>query len=128
MSVRMIFDSGQQYSGRAFTDCMQGARTHAISVVRAQRGMRWNSDDGVTLDILAPSLPTLVDTGDDINENSIVTRLTYFDGSRTFRELFMGDAGEASEARLLASGADLHADVRLCSTYSFAAGQAPIFN
>jgi competence protein ComEC len=28
-----------------------------------------------------------------------------------FRELFMGDAGESSEARLLASGADLHADV-----------------
>ena len=28
-----------------------------------------------------------------------------------FRELFMGDAGESSEARLLASGADLRADV-----------------
>jgi hypothetical protein len=37
----------------------------------------------------------LVATGDDINENSIVTRLTYSEGSRTFRELFMGDAGEA---------------------------------
>jgi len=28
-----------------------------------------------------------------------------------YRELFMGDAGESSEARLLASGTDLHADV-----------------
>ena len=28
-----------------------------------------------------------------------------------FRELFMGDAGESSEARLLASGTDLRADV-----------------
>jgi competence protein ComEC len=90
---------------------MAGARAHAIPVVRAQRGMRWNSGDGVTLDILAPSLPTLIDTGDDINENSIVTRLTYFNGSQAFRELFMGDAGEASEARLLASGVELRADV-----------------
>ncbi len=30
------------------------------------------TDDGVTLDILAPSLPVLADTGDDINENGIV--------------------------------------------------------
>jgi competence protein ComEC len=64
-------------------------------------------DDGVTLDILAPSLPVLADTGDDVNENSIVAMLRYND----FRELFMGDAGESSEARLLASGTDLHADV-----------------
>ena len=49
---------------------MQGARTNAIPIVRVQRGMRWNTDDGVRLDILAPSLPTLVDTGDDINETA----------------------------------------------------------
>ena len=30
---------------------------------------------------------------------------------KDFRELFMGDAGEADEARLLAFGDDLHADV-----------------
>ena len=47
------------------------------------------------------------DTGDDINENSIVAMLYYND----FRELFMGDAGESSEARLLASGVELRADV-----------------
>ncbi len=106
MPVRAIFDSGQQYSGRAFGDCMHGATTHGVQIVRPQRGYRW-SDDGVTLDILAPSPPALADTGDDINENSIVAMLHY----KGFRELFMGDAGESSEARLLAIGADLHADV-----------------
>jgi competence protein ComEC len=102
----MLFDSGQQYDGRAFRDCMHEAATHGVQIVRPQRGYRW-SDDGVTLDILAPSLPVLADTGDDINENSIVAMLSY----NHFRELFMGDAGESSEARLLASGTDLHADV-----------------
>jgi competence protein ComEC len=106
MPVRMLFDSGQQYDGRAFRDCMHEAATHGVSIARPQRGYRW-TDDGVTLDILAPSLPVLADTGDDINENSIVAMLRYND----FRELFMGDAGESSEARLLASGVDLHADI-----------------
>ena len=127
MPVRMIIDSGQRYSGRAFTDCMQDAHAHDIPVVRAQRGMHWNTDDGVTLDILAPSLPTLVDTGDDINENSIVTRLTYVGGSQTFRELFMGDAGEASEARLLASGVDLRADVLKVGHHGSRYASAPAF-
>jgi competence protein ComEC len=106
MPVRMLFDSGQQYDGRAFRDCMHEAATHGVQIVRPQRGYRW-TEDGVTLDILAPSLPVLADTGDDINENSIVAMLNY----QGFRELFMGDAGSSSEARLLADGVDLHADV-----------------
>jgi hypothetical protein len=36
--------------------------------------MRWTLADGVTLDVLAPSLPFLADTGDDVNENSILGR------------------------------------------------------
>jgi competence protein ComEC len=133
MPVGMIFDSGQKYAGRAYNDAMAAAKSHAVQVIRVRRGIHWASGDGVTLDVLAPLLPTLIDTGDDINENSIVTRLTYFDGSRTFRELFMGDAGEASEARLLASGADLRADVlevghhgsRYASTAAFIAAVHP---
>jgi beta-lactamase superfamily II metal-dependent hydrolase len=46
--------------------------------------MQWTSGDGVTLEVLAPSMPFLVDTGDDVNENSIVVMLRA-DG---FRELF----------------------------------------
>jgi competence protein ComEC len=96
--VGMLFDSGQAYAGRAYRDAMMAAHSHGVAVVLARRGMRWTSGDGVTLDVLAPSMPFLADTGDDVNENSIVVMLRY----RAFRELFMGDAGEASEARLLA--------------------------
>ena len=91
--------------------------------------MRWTSSDGVTFDVLSPSLPFLVDTGDDVNENSIVVMLHY----HGFRELFMGDAGEASEARLLASKSDVHANVlkvghhgsRYASTAAFIAAVDP---
>jgi competence protein ComEC len=129
MPVQMIFDSGQTYSGRAYRDAMAAAHSRGIPVVLARRGMHWISSDGVVLDVLAPSLPFLVDTGDDVNENSIVIVLHY----RRFRELFMGDAGEASEARLLASGDDLQADAlkvghhgsRYASTPDFAAAVHP---
>ena len=129
MPVGMIFDSGQAYSGRAYRDAMAAARSHHVPVVLARRGMRWISGDGVTLEVLAPSMPFLADTGDDVNENSIVVMLR----AHGFRELFMGDAGEASEARLLASGIDLHADAvkvghhgsRYASTIGFVAAVHP---
>ena len=91
----MLFDSGQTYGGRAYRDCIASARAHQVPIVIARRGMRWTSDDGVTLDVLAPEMPFLADTGDDVNENSIVVMLH----AGSFRELFMGDAD------------DLHADV-----------------
>ncbi len=129
MPVGMIFDSGQAYSGRAYRDAIAAAHSHGVPVVFARRGMRWTSGDGVTLDVLAPQLPFLADTGDDVNENSIVVMLGY----GKFRELFMGDAGEASEARLLVAGDDLHADVvkvghhgsRYASTPAFVVGVNP---
>ncbi len=129
MPVGMIFDSGQAYSGRAYRDAIAAAHTHGVPVVLARRGMQWTSGDGVTLEVLAPSMPFLADTGDDVNENSIVVMLRA-DG---VRELFMGDAGEASEARLVAAGIDLHADAvkvghhgsRYASTTGFVAAVHP---
>ena len=93
--------------------------------------MRWASEDGVELDLLAPSIPFLADTGDDVNENSIVTMLHYHE----FRELFMGDAGEANEERLLSAGDNLRADVvkvghhgsAYASTLSFASHVRPAY-
>lgn len=92
--------------------------------------------DGVTLDVLAPSRPFLGDTGDDVNENSIVAMLQYGrPNGREFRALFTGDAGEAREAQLLASGVDLRADElkvghhgsRYASTPAFVAAVSPQF-
>jgi competence protein ComEC len=112
LRVDAIADSGQRYSGRAYVDCLAAARERGVPVRVVRAGMRWQTDDGVVLDALAPSEPFLADTGDDVNENSIVMRLSYvLPGGRTYRALLTGDAGEGSEARLLAHGADLRADL-----------------
>lgn len=129
MPVGMIFDSGQSYHGRAYRDAVTAAHEHGVPIILARRGMRWKTEDGVVVNVLAPSTPFLTDTGDDVNENSIVVMLRY----RDFRELFMGDAGEASEARLLAGGDDLHANAikvghhgsRYASTPAFVAAVRP---
>jgi competence protein ComEC len=56
----------------------------------------------------------LVDTGDDVNENSIVARLTYAREGKPFTALFMGDAGMARESELI-DNIDLRADFRISS-------------
>lgn len=134
LHVDGVLDSGQHYSGRAFADCLRAAQQRHVPMAIARDGMRWSSNDGVTLETIAPSDPPLTDTGDDVNENSIVLRLSYAtrEGTR-FRALFMGDAGEASEARLLAHSVDLRADLlkvghhgsRYASTEAFLASVHP---
>jgi len=112
LRVDTIADSGQQYGGRAYVDCLAAARERGVPVRVVRAGMQWQTDDGVVLDVLAPSEPFLADTGDDVNENSIVLRLSYrLPDGRAYRALFTGDAGEGSEARLLARGADVRADL-----------------
>jgi competence protein ComEC len=134
MPVDAILDSGQPYGGRAYRDCITAAHAHHVPIVTAYPEMRWSSGDGLALEVLAPGRPFLADTGDDVNENSIVAMLHYRrpDG-REFRTLFTGDAGEARESQLLAGGVDLRADVlkvghhgsKYASTAAFVAAVAP---
>lgn len=134
MPVDAILDSGQSYGGRAYRDCMAATHAHHVPIIIAHPGMRWSSGDGVVLDVLAPGRPFLADTGDDVNENSIVAMLHYRrpDG-REFRALFTGDAGQNREAQLLATRVDLRADVlkvghhgsQYASTPAFVAAVAP---
>jgi competence protein ComEC len=113
LHVVAIGDSGQPYGGRAFRDCVGASRRRAVPVVRVRRGMHYSTDDGVTLDALAPDEPLLADGKNDVNENSVVLMLQYrcTRCPRPFRMLFTGDAGAQSEARMLATGAGLGADV-----------------
>ena len=107
MPVDAIADSGQRYGGTAFTDCMHEAAAHRVLVRIARCGDGYATGDGVTLSVLSPCGALLADGKDDVNENSIVAMLRY----GTFRMLFTGDAGFATEERLLRAGTDLRADV-----------------
>ena len=122
--VDAILDSGQSYGGRAYRDCIAAAHAHRVPVVIARPGMRWSSGDGVTLDVFAPQRPFLADTGDDVNENSIVAMLHYRrpDG-REFRALFTGDAGESARSATARDAASTYAPT--CSRSATTARATP---
>jgi competence protein ComEC len=129
LHVDAIGDSGQTYGGRAFRDCMTAAHNRRVPVMLVRRGMHYATDDGVTLDALGPEEPLLTDGTNDVNENSVVLRLTYRCAAcaRPFRMLFMGDAGAQSEARMLAAGANLEADALKVGHHGSAYSSTPAF-
>jgi beta-lactamase superfamily II metal-dependent hydrolase len=128
--VAMLFDSGSNTEvehteiasppGGSCDSDRHRATRHALGI-RGRRRARF------TRTVCAVSC----DTGDDVNENSTVTMLHY----HAFRELFMGDAGEANVERLLSAGDNLQADVvkighhgsAYASTSSFALHVRPAY-
>jgi hypothetical protein len=79
---------------------------------KAEPGKKYDLGGGAVLSVLAPSEPFFTKDqmkggGNDTNANSIVLRLDYGD----FSMLFMGDAEEQTEARLVSKDLELKAQV-----------------
>ncbi len=106
LRVGEFADSGQHYGGHAYQDAVATARAEGVATAYPRAGDVW-SLDGVALRFLGPSLPLIVNSRNDINENSVAFTLRY--GS--FCMLFTGDAGAAAEERFLMEGADLRCTV-----------------
>ena len=129
LRVGVILDGGQTYGGHAYRDCLAEARAHRVPVHVASAGEVYRFDHEIALRILAPSAPYFTDGANDVNENSIVALLEYRCAAcaSPLRALFMGDAGAQSEARLLASGIDLHAEVLKVGHHGSAYSSSPAF-
>ncbi len=84
-------------------------RERQIRWIRAQRGVIFRSrPDDATSQCSHPELPLVTGTSSDINNNSIVLRVTFGNVAM----LLTGDAQSEAEARLLShGGADLRADI-----------------
>ena len=129
LRVDAIADSGQDYGGRAFRDCLAAARSHHLPVVLVRKGMHYDTGDGVTFDALAPEEPLLAEGRNDVNENSVVLMMAYrcVGCATPFRMLFTGDAGAQTEARMLASRADVRADILKVGHHGSAYSSMPAF-
>jgi competence protein ComEC len=129
LRVDAIGDSGQEYGGRAFRDCLAAARARHVPLILVRKGMHYETGDGVAFDALAPERPLLAGGRNDVNENSVVLLMTYRCAACTkpFRMLFTGDAGAQAEARILASGTDVRADVLKVGHHGSAYSSTPAF-
>ena len=103
LRVNAVADGGQRYGGHAYQDAIAVARGRGVPILYPRAGTLWQTEDGVALHFLGPSLPLIANSRNDINENSIAFILRY--GS--FCMLFTGDAGAAAEERFLAQNLDL---------------------
>jgi len=101
--VKAVLDGGQEHPTPAYTHCLELVQEKGIPYQLARAGMRIQLGEGLQIKVLHPQSELLSDTGSDVNNNSIVLRLTY--GHISF--LLPGDVEEEVEAVLLSSNEDL---------------------
>src|SRR5882724_3689140 len=95
-----------------FDEYRDALKLNGAQYEKAEPGKKYDLGGGAILTVLAPAEPFFTKDqmkagGNETNANSIVLRLDYGD----FSMLFMGDAEEQSEARLLGKDFDLKASV-----------------
>lgn len=91
------------HNTKTFTNLLQVIKLNNISLVRAVAGKTLIDEKDLNVKILAP----IDDQYKDLNNYSVVIKVTY--GKTSF--LFQGDAESLAEQEIIASGADLNADV-----------------
>ncbi|HHV62367.1 MAG TPA: DNA internalization-related competence protein ComEC/Rec2 [Firmicutes bacterium] len=97
MKVGGIIDVGLEHPSPVYEKLLGLIRERSIPYLIARRGFTLRPDRHVTLDVLHPG-PLLAGTRDDINNNSLVVRLSY----RNVRFLFTGDIEIEGQRELVA--------------------------
>jgi competence protein ComEC len=101
--VGLVMDSGQECASATCEAWKALIEEKGIPYRRAQAGMSLELGQGVRLDVLHPPAELLRNSASDINNNSVVLRLTYGRSST----LLTGDVQWEAEEVLLASGQPL---------------------
>ncbi len=122
IGVAQFDDGGQRYSGHAYRDAVATAQAAGVPILHPRAGLRWQTDDGVVLRFIGPTLPFIAG-GNAINSNSVAFVLDY----HAFHMLFTGDAGTEAERRFLGEGIDLRAGVLKVGHHGSAYGSSPEF-
>lgn len=107
LTVRKALTYGHPDTSENYNSLLKALAQRNIPIQIARRGQHIDLGSGARLEILHPTDHPITGGHSPTNANSIVLRLVY---GRT-RILFTGDAEEATEDSLLASGLALSADI-----------------
>ena len=102
--VGQVVDAGMPYPTPLYRQFLDGVESRHIPYTVAHEGQSIDLDPALRIFVLSPPVRH---AGDDLNDNSVVLRISY----GTFDVLLTGDAGRAAEDRMLATGYALDAEV-----------------
>ena len=110
--VKNFLDSGKEYPSKEYLRMLEAITGKGIKPIFARKGMKFDLDSGVELEVLNPQgneqWITEVRRGGSVeNANSVVLRLSY----GNFSMLFTGDAETETEDSMMRSGVTLRAQV-----------------
>jgi competence protein ComEC len=110
--IKNFLDSGRDYSSKEYERMLRAINEKRIKFIEAKRGMKFDLDSGVKLEVLNPQgngqwITKVREGGSVENANSVVLRLSY----GNFSMLFTGDAETETEEVIMNSGAPLRAQV-----------------
>lgn len=109
LPVGAMWISPQPGESPFYLELLEKAAERGIPVEKVWAGQTWRCPEGLLLEIIGPPPVLYRGTGCDLNNNSIILRLTY----RQATFLFCGDIEEEAARDLLDREADLAADLLL---------------
>jgi len=105
--VKMVLDPELDYHSELYDRLRQEMRRRKIQTRRATEGQQINLGDGIHVEVLNPPDPRLRGTDSEVNNNSVVLRLT--DGSLSM--LFAGDIERTGALRMARLGEGVRSTV-----------------
>jgi len=121
--VRQLLDTRYAADTALYADWRHAVADTGVTEVAAQRGEAMNLGDGVTVTVLNPPGDMNVQGTDDLNDSSIVLRLTMGGVSM----LLTGDITGQAESDMLASGTNLQASVLKVAHHGSQTSSSPDF-
>lgn len=101
--VEHFVDSGYPHTSKTYEDMLTTIDQKNIPFQVAQAGQKIDFDPAVDIEVLNPAKTY----SEDLNENSVVFKVTY--GTTSF--LLMGDAGLETEERIIKAGYNVDSDI-----------------
>ncbi|WP_410510113.1 lamin tail domain-containing protein [Methanosarcina hadiensis] len=117
--VEHFVDSGYPHTSKTYENMLTSIDQKDIPFEVVKAGQTINFDPAVDIEVLNPASTY----SDDLNENSVVLKVTY--GETSF--LLMGDAGLETEEHIMEAGYDVDSDILKVGHHASTSGSGPTF-
>lgn len=107
LKVEQVLDSGQPHTLYHYKDFLKTIDKRKIAYKLARQGQNFLVGEYLEVEVLHPQENLISGTRSDLNNNSVVLKLTYGE----FDLLLPGDIEEEPESLICESGLDIHVDV-----------------